>query len=109
MRAETIAAMHAAAMKNILHDAIRDLVVETRKMHGCIRATFEATRLAAAYPSSGLSIPEIAEVIAREAVHAGVAVELGQPDRSPAAPLTRSFDGRSAAHRAAKQGTSGGG
>jgi hypothetical protein len=72
--------LQQSAVRKLLDEAIERLVADARQDGGLIRTGPEAGRLARTYPGSGLSPVEVAEVLVRAALAAGVATELSRPE-----------------------------
>jgi hypothetical protein len=67
-------------IRDLLDDAVRQLIEDTRHNGGVVRTGPEAARLLRTYPNSGLLASEVTERLVHAALEAGVAVELCRPD-----------------------------
>lgn len=64
----------------IIAEAVQRLIVDAQENHVILRCGSEASRLAAEHPDSGMSSGDIADLLLRAAMDAGVPVQMTSTD-----------------------------
>ena len=68
------------ALVNLVSEEIRRIIADAIQSGECLDTGRHATRVATAYPGSGLSPEGIADELVRAAIQAGVPVEMSRPN-----------------------------
>ncbi len=67
-------------VRRLVSEEIRRMVADYIRAQGCLRSGQHATRIANAFPNSGLTPDQIAEEVLAAAVSSQVAVEIARPE-----------------------------